>query len=218
MAIRRNCDSCGTYRLIFAEGMCNRCYPKKDCKECGRILLLKYENRTLCSACWKTKTSLVGECLKCKRCAPLRAAKGTLCGMCSARNLYPAAVCNGCNRLSRLRFSNKTLCTTCWRNTLPKITCTVCKKVSRPLALTSTTCATCQRRLTKYGSGVVEIAAYQGNCQACNQRKAVHMDHCHKTKTVRGWLCAQCNVGIGAFKDDPMLMRSAIQYLQRSNA
>lgn len=42
-----------------------------------------------------------------------------------------------------------------------------------------------------------------------------HVDHCHKTKQVRGVLCHDCNVGLGAFKDDSRRLKLAIVYLER---
>jgi hypothetical protein len=37
-----------------------------------------------------------------------------------------------------------------------------------------------------------------GNCDICNAfRDPLHMDHCHKTGYVRGWLCAVCNTRLG---------------------
>ena len=43
------------------------------------------------------------------------------------------------------------------------------------------------------------------------------MDHCHKTKEVRGLLCSNCNIGLGQFKDDPNLLLRAMTYV-RDNA
>lgn len=40
------------------------------------------------------------------------------------------------------------------------------------------------------------------------------IDHCHKTGKVRGLLCKTCNTGIGHLKDDPNILRSAINYLE----
>ena len=40
------------------------------------------------------------------------------------------------------------------------------------------------------------------------------VDHAHDTNAVRGLLCRTCNVGIGALKDDPQLLRSAVGYLE----
>jgi hypothetical protein len=41
------------------------------------------------------------------------------------------------------------------------------------------------------------------------------VDHCHKTGKVRGLLCNNCNRAIGLLKDDPTVLRSAINYLEK---
>ena len=38
-------------------------------------------------------------------------------------------------------------------------------------------------------------------------------DHCHTTLKVRGKLCTNCNLGLGHFKDDPILLEFARLYL-----
>jgi len=64
-----------------------------------------------------------------------------------------------------------------------------------------------------------------GRCAICgcdkahpktDRRIALHVDHCHETKVVRGLLCAGCNRGLGYFNDDPKLLNKAIAYLQRA--
>jgi len=40
------------------------------------------------------------------------------------------------------------------------------------------------------------------------------LDHNHNTNKFRGWLCHNCNMGIGAFKDDKNILQRAIEYLQ----
>lgn len=40
-----------------------------------------------------------------------------------------------------------------------------------------------------------------------------YVDHCHTTGKVRGILCGNCNTGLGHFKDSPMLLQRAIEYL-----
>jgi len=41
-----------------------------------------------------------------------------------------------------------------------------------------------------------------------------HVDHNHQSGKVRGLLCFACNVGIGHLKDDPVLVKAALNYLQ----
>lgn len=41
-----------------------------------------------------------------------------------------------------------------------------------------------------------------------------NVDHCHKTDRVRFVLCAHCNRGLGAFRDNPALMRKAADMLE----
>jgi hypothetical protein len=39
------------------------------------------------------------------------------------------------------------------------------------------------------------------------------IDHDHKTGEVRGLVCQSCNHGLGCFKDSPVLLQKAIDYL-----
>lgn len=41
------------------------------------------------------------------------------------------------------------------------------------------------------------------------------VDHCHKTGQVRDLLCGKCNLGIGAFDDNPTLVENVIKYLNK---
>lgn len=43
----------------------------------------------------------------------------------------------------------------------------------------------------------------------------MRVDHDHDTGTMRGILCNKCNVGIGFFRDNPLLLESAYDYLRR---
>lgn len=56
-----------------------------------------------------------------------------------------------------------------------------------------------------------------GRCEICDDPmigpRNVHVDHCHTTGRVRGLLCSPCNVGLGAFRDDPARLAAAIDYL-----
>jgi hypothetical protein len=39
------------------------------------------------------------------------------------------------------------------------------------------------------------------------------LDHCPKTNTFRGWLCFDCNLGIGLLGDDTQGLKRALDYL-----
>ena len=41
------------------------------------------------------------------------------------------------------------------------------------------------------------------------------LDHCHDTNTFRGWLCKNCNMGLGMFKDSKDYLERAITYLKK---
>jgi hypothetical protein len=65
----------------------------------------------------------------------------------------------------------------------------------------------------------------KGKCAICGTRTAINgashelfVDHDHATGMIRGLLCMQCNRGVGSFRDNPALLRSAAEYLEVSNA
>jgi len=41
------------------------------------------------------------------------------------------------------------------------------------------------------------------------------LDHCHDTETFRGYVCHNCNTGLGAFKDNLIVIKNAVRYLER---
>ena len=58
----------------------------------------------------------------------------------------------------------------------------------------------------------------QPYCLVCKKDNIVlHLDHCHKTKKLRGFLCMNCNRGLGHFQDDPKILKEAIIYLEIFN-
>ena len=69
-------------------------------------------------------------------------------------------------------------------------------------------------RKSRYGVDLAMWAEMAKNgCHICGQ-KATRVDHCHSTNTVRGALCNNCNTGLGMFKDDQQLLKTAIYYLR----
>lgn len=66
------------------------------------------------------------------------------------------------------------------------------------------------------------LLSQNGLCAICREtektaNRSLAIDHCHKTGTIRGLLCGNCNQGIGKFKDDTSLLENAILYLQKVN-
>jgi hypothetical protein len=51
-------------------------------------------------------------------------------------------------------------------------------------------------------------------CAVCREREAKQVDHDHQTGAVRGIVCLLCNAAMGAFHDDPNLIRRAIAYVK----
>jgi hypothetical protein len=73
----------------------------------------------------------------------------------------------------------------------------------------------------RYGLTIDSHAALleeQGHtCKICKEpARLLHVDHCHVTGKVRGILCIKCNTGLGHFRDDVELLKTAIAYLESS--
>ena len=83
-----------------------------------------------------------------------------------------------------------------------------------------------QRRAALKGKYNISEEQYQemfhlqgGVCEICKLEcptgKALAVDHSHQTGNVRALLCSECNTGLGKFKDNPTLLRAAINYLEK---
>jgi len=83
-----------------------------------------------------------------------------------------------------------------------------------------------EKRLSKKGLSeeyVKHVKNHIGVCDICGQPpngkwKQLNIDHCHKTNIFRGMLCSNCNLGIGYFKDNPILMKKAIEYIEKQQS
>ena len=75
----------------------------------------------------------------------------------------------------------------------------------------------------KYGISLIEyniiLDKQEGCCAICNKhhtlfKQALSVDHNHITGQVRGLLCNKCNLGIGIFSDNILLLENAIKYIK----
>jgi len=68
------------------------------------------------------------------------------------------------------------------------------------------------------------MKAQGGKCAICRlpETKVLYgrvvqlsADHCHSRNVARALLCQRCNIGLGNFRDDPVLMRAAADYIEK---
>ena len=56
-------------------------------------------------------------------------------------------------------------------------------------------------------------------CDCCGVEengKLLHLDHCYKTEKFRGWICMNCNSGIGKLGDNLTGVKKALDYLTKA--
>lgn len=68
--------------------------------------------------------------------------------------------------------------------------------------------------LEKYNTMLLE---QNSRCKICgvSSERDLDVDHDHITGDIRGLLCNACNIGLGWFRDDPDLLKRAIDYVVR---
>ena len=61
------------------------------------------------------------------------------------------------------------------------------------------------------------LVSQDNKCAICKQEYhlTMHIDHNHSTGEIRGLLCNNCNRGLGHFKDNPMYLVKALEYLSK---
>jgi len=53
-------------------------------------------------------------------------------------------------------------------------------------------------------------------CEICkSNHKQLVLDHDHKTNKFRGWICSNCNTGLGNFEDEIDRLQKAMDYLNK---
>lgn len=62
-----------------------------------------------------------------------------------------------------------------------------------------------------------EMAISYEVCAICGgpwTKRGPYIDHNHETNKVRALLCANCNTGLGMFKEDPRILKEALRYIE----
>lgn len=61
------------------------------------------------------------------------------------------------------------------------------------------------------------IKKQRGMCKICKNipKRRLHLDHSHKTGKFRAFICGNCNLGLGLFKDDIKLLLQASKYIAK---
>lgn len=76
-----------------------------------------------------------------------------------------------------------------------------------------------KKTLAKYGLSEETysnlLSKQEGKCAICKEswNRKLFIDHCHSSGNIRGLLCRKCNSGIGFLKDSPIIVKSALEYL-----
>lgn len=122
-------------------------------------------------------------------------------------------------KLNRQRRKSRGLCMWCGRRKPRKdrTYCALCADRHKVLRR--------RRTVERYGINEKEytmlLKKQKGRCGICRKlptRKALAIDHNHKTKKVRGLLCGNCNNGLGRFKDSINRLKAAVEYLTRAKS
>ncbi|MCP3471434.1 endonuclease VII domain-containing protein [Bradyrhizobium sp. CCGUVB1N3] len=78
-----------------------------------------------------------------------------------------------------------------------------------------------QRRFYAKKLGFAECVEYpppptDSKCAICHRESPLALDHDHETGQFRGYICRDCNLGLGKLGDSIESIRRVLQYLERS--
>ena len=80
------------------------------------------------------------------------------------------------------------------------------------------TCANCIAEETSTTRALRKLHQPPKECECCGRVSWLFLDHCHSTGGFRGYLCQQCNVGLGNLGDNQAGLLRAIRYLSKDAA
>lgn len=129
-------------------------------------------------------------------------------------DLFPKKVCNICHRLLNTELFAKNQNGKGGR-TVRRPSCNDCRRVIDGVNMSAA-----EKR--KWNKIKPNMEVFE--CPICHKRtipgltSKVVLDHNHKTGLGRGWICDSCNTGIGRFKDEIELLKSAINFLETDSS
>ncbi len=126
-------------------------------------------------------------------------------------DMFPKKVCNVCHRLcSTTEFPKNQNGKN--NRIIRRPTCNHCREPMDGMRLSLT-----EKRFWEKSKPYLE----RFECPICLKvtipglTSKVVLDHNHANGKARGWICDSCNTGVGRFKDDINLLKTAIKYLQK---
>jgi hypothetical protein len=200
---------------------CGTCLLEKDLKDFYNDKSKKDGKASKCIDCKKTKKQ-ANKCLECKAKIRLnQCVQSKYCSNCRVKHGY----CFNCQKENqKLKYG---ICLNCYNNS-KNITCFCCNKITKQRASVDSVCSNCYRFLRTYNLSkekYVEILSIK-KCQICeidldfskgNSPNRGVIDHCHKTKKIRGMICYKCNIIEGMIRDFNHLERFYKKYKSWTN-
>ena len=173
---------------------------KHTCKYCGEAFSAKRaNNRIYCSVkCFREdKMAPYGmkQCTYCKELQPV-----AMFSMDSSRSDGLNAICKECGSVLRKRYRKSDNGFAVSKN----------KRLNQRFGITLDE----YNEMLEEQGGVCAICGGEETTEYCNGRvRQLAVDHDHRTGEVRGLLCHLCNRGIGMFRDSPIYLERAAEYL-----
>lgn len=197
----RNCSDCGRVKPKMRRGFCGSCYerrrvardlPPRTCRDCGIEIPLKRGQRMEIASCCDDCRGEHERILSRLRYAHVRDTDAELhrqrtSAQNAARGRWAQTPSGRLLEYAK-RYRQNTGIAIYW------------PEMAAMLEAQDYRCAICRR----------EISFSPGRGTARN----AHLDHCHRTNRVRGWLCSPCNRALGMIRDDPAVLRAAADYLE----
>lgn len=180
--------------------------------QCGAV---KDKRAKLCNICRKgiDHTRRLDRS-KCPKCGRKKGEKSLHCRNCRLKEISPIKAglitCTACLMPKRLNYYH------IWRVNGGIRYKPCCKRCTSMMERKRHIVRRC-RKLKLPDSEILRLVMLSGvACEICGTFiKQFHMDHCHRTNKFRGFLCSNCNTGIGLLNDDPIRLRLAVDYLER---